>query len=156
MATGTRRVLSLPYRHNNGPKFRTKSDADTVARFLAGHGYRVEWVRRNYGAQRELTWNVRLADGSEIHNRHQLEDMGFTVRHAEARPVRSKTFYQAPDYGVSVHSLAGRWTVHVAWKEFGRSASISCAHRHMSHDAAWRCAAAWRRRVKGEVDRHAE
>ena len=34
---------------------------------------------RNYGAQRELTWNVRLRDGSELHLAQQLEDLGLAL-----------------------------------------------------------------------------
>ena len=62
-----------------GTKFRTKRQADAVARLLADHGHEVEWVRRNYGAQRELTWNVRLRDGSEVHIARQLEDLGLAL-----------------------------------------------------------------------------
>jgi hypothetical protein len=67
-------------------KFRSKREADSIARRLAENGYEVEWVRRNYGAQRESTWNIRLADGSEIHNTEQLETLGLAVPHAD-RPV---------------------------------------------------------------------
>jgi hypothetical protein len=49
-------------------KFRTKREADAIARRLAARGHKVEWVRRNYGAQRETTWNIRLANGAEVHN----------------------------------------------------------------------------------------
>jgi hypothetical protein len=52
-----------------GTKFRTKRQADAVARLLADHGHEIEWVRKNYGAQRESTWNVRLTDGSEVPHR---------------------------------------------------------------------------------------
>jgi hypothetical protein len=152
MATMNGKVLSLPYRPNSGTKFTIKRDAEAVARFLAGHGHQVEWVRRNYGAQRQLTWNVRLADGSEIHSRYGLEGMGFKVRYTGADPADRKRFYGAPDYGVSVRSSAGRWTVLVAWTERGRPASINCGHQHRSHEAGRRCAATWRRRVAGEVD----
>jgi site-specific DNA recombinase len=60
-------------------KFRTKREAETVGRLLADRGHDVEWVRRNHGAQRELTWNIRLADGSEIHNHAQLAELGLVV-----------------------------------------------------------------------------
>jgi hypothetical protein len=146
-------VLYLAYRRNAGLKLRTKREADAVARFLADHGYPVEWVRRNYGAQREMTWNVRLSDGGEIHNRQQLADMGFTVRHATAAHRR---FHGAPDYGVNIGPAGGRWTVGIAWMERGKPASISCGHRHLTREAAWRCAGAWRRRVRSEIDRLAE
>ncbi len=62
-----------------GTKFRTKRQADAVARLLADHGHEVEWVRKNYGAQRESTWNIRLADGSEVHIAGHLEDRGLTL-----------------------------------------------------------------------------
>jgi site-specific DNA recombinase len=65
-----------------GTKFRTKRQADAVARLLADHGHEIEWVRRNYGAQRELTWNVRLTDGTEIHNAAGVERMGLAVPRA--------------------------------------------------------------------------
>ncbi len=147
--TSTRKTLYLPYRPANGLKFLVKRDAETVARFLTDNGYEVEWVRRNWGGQRASTWNVRLADGSEIHSRNQLEDMGYTVRYGGTEAVDRKKFYGAPDYGVSISWLAGRWTVIVSWMERGRPASITCGHRHTRHEAAWRCAATWRRRFKG-------
>ena len=62
-----------------GTKFRTKRQADAVARLLADQGHEVEWVRKNYGAQRESTWNVSLADGTEVHLAGQLEDLGLAL-----------------------------------------------------------------------------
>jgi hypothetical protein len=62
-----------------GTKFRTKRQADAVARLLADHGHEVEWVRKNYGAQRESTWNIRLADGSEVHIAGQLADLDLAL-----------------------------------------------------------------------------
>ncbi len=152
MTTTNRKVLTLPYRPANGPKFRMKRDAEAVARFLTENGRGVEWVRRNWGGQGVTTWNVRLTDGSEIHSRNQLEDMGYTVRYGATDAGSRKKFYGAPDYGVSVRWLAGRWTVIVAWMERGQPASISCGHRHTSHEGAWRCAATWRRRIKGDAE----
>lgn len=149
MATTTRKTLHLPYRPANGPKFRIKRDAEAIARFLTENGYEVEWVRHNWGAQGVTTWNIRLADGSEIHSRYQLEDMGFRVRSGPADAASRKKLHGPPDYGVSVRWLAGRWTVNVAWTERGKPASITCGHRHTIHEAAWRCAATWRRRIRG-------
>src|SRR5262249_30300237 len=60
-------------------KFRTKREADAIPRRLDARGHKVEWVRRNYGAQRELTWNIRLANGAEVHNTRQLEELGFAI-----------------------------------------------------------------------------
>ena len=124
-------------------KFRTKREAERVARLLADRGHSVEWVRRNYGAQRELTWNVRLVDGSEIHNTQQLADMGIRFQ----RPASRKRFDGPPDYGVSVWFLRGRWTVNIAWTERGQRGSIGCGHGHKSHCAAVCCAEKWRRRI---------
>jgi hypothetical protein len=62
-----------------GTKFRTKRQADAVARLLADHGHEVEWVRKNYGAQGESTWNIRLADRTEVHLAGQLEDPGLAL-----------------------------------------------------------------------------
>jgi hypothetical protein len=70
--------------------------------------------------------------------------------------VSRKKFYGAPDYGVSIHFSRGRWTVNIAWMERGKPASITCGHRHMGHEAAWRCGATWRRRVQGDADAPAE
>jgi hypothetical protein len=69
-------------------RFRTKRDADSFARRLTEHGYEVEWVRRNYGTQGYLSWNIRLADGTEIHNSQQLEDMGLGIAYCD-QPTRS-------------------------------------------------------------------
>jgi hypothetical protein len=60
-------------------KFRTKREADAIARRLAARRHKVEWVRRNYGAQREMTWNIRLANGAEVHNTRQLEELGLAI-----------------------------------------------------------------------------
>lgn len=60
-------------------KFRTKREAETIARRLAARGHKVEWMRRNYGAQRETTWNIRLANGAEVHNTKQLEELGLVI-----------------------------------------------------------------------------
>jgi hypothetical protein len=65
-----------------GTKFRTKRQADAVARLLADHGHEIEWVRRNFGAQREMTWNVRLANGTEVHNAAGVERLGLAVPRA--------------------------------------------------------------------------
>ena len=62
-----------------GTKFRTKRQADAVARLLADHGHEIEWVRKNCGAQRKSTWNVRLADLSEVHIAGHLEDRGLAL-----------------------------------------------------------------------------
>ncbi len=64
---------------DRGTKFRTKRQADAVAGLLADHGHSVDWVQKNYGAQRESTWNVRLADGTEVHLAGQLEDLGLAL-----------------------------------------------------------------------------
>lgn len=146
------KVLRLPYRPANGPKFRIRRDAEAVARFLAENGYEVEWVRRNYGGQGQTTWNVRLTDGSGIHNRDQLEGMGFRVHYGSTDAASRKKFYGPPDYGVSVWFLRGRWTVNIAWTERGKPASTGCGHGHKSHWAAVRCAEAWRRRIKGDSE----
>ena len=79
-------------------KLRTKRDADAVARLLAERGHEVEWVRRNYGAQRQLTWNVRLANGAEIHNTGQLEELGLSLPQDDV-PARG---------GVKVVAFPGR------------------------------------------------
>lgn len=50
-------------------KFRTRPEAEKAAKLV---GQPVEWVGRNYGAQRELTCNIRLTDGTEIHNWGQV------------------------------------------------------------------------------------
>jgi hypothetical protein len=147
-----RRTLYLPYRPANGPKFRIKRDAETVARFLTEHGYEVEWIKRNWGGQGQTTWNVRLTDGQEIHSRNQLIDMGFTVRYGRTDAASRKKFDGPPDYGVSIAFTRGRWTVNIGWTERGKRESIGCGHAHMSHSAAWRCAAAWRRRIAGDSE----
>ena len=154
MATSTRAstTLTLPFRPANGPKFLRKRDAETVARFLAGNGYEVPWIKRNYGGQGVTSWNIRLADGSEIHSRYQLEDMGFRVRYGATDAASRKKFHGPPHYGVSVWFLRGRWTVNIAWTERGKPGSIGCGHGHKSHWAAVRCAETWRRRIAGDSE----
>jgi hypothetical protein len=152
MTTTVRKTLYLPYRPANGPKFLVKRDAETVARFLAENGYEVEWVKRNWGGQGTTSWNVRLADGSEIHSRNQLEDMGFRVRYGSTDAASRKKFHGPPDYGVRILYVREGWTVNIAWTERGKPASIGCGHGHKSHDAAWRCAEVWRRRIKGDAE----
>lgn len=68
-------------------KFRTKREADAIARRSASRGHKVEWVRRNYGAQREMTWNIRLASGAEIHNTKQLEERGLAIPPPDDQPA---------------------------------------------------------------------
>jgi hypothetical protein len=152
MATSTRNTLTLPYRPSNGPKFRIKRDAETVARFLTEHGYEVEWIKRNWGGQGQTTWNIRLTDGQDVYSRNRLEDMGFRVRYGAADAASRKKFDGPPDYGVSVWFVRGRWTVSIAWTERGRRESIGCGHEHKYPDAAWRCAAKWRRRIAGDSE----
>lgn len=154
MATSTSapKTLTLPYRPANGPKFLRKRDAETVARFLTENGYEVEWIKRNYGGQGVTSWNIRLTDGSEIHSRNQLEDMGFRVRYGAADAASRKKFHGPPDYGVRVGIARGRWRVTIAWTERGSPGWIECGHGHKSHDAAWRCAEIWRRRIKGDSE----
>ncbi len=67
MLTQVERIEAHVAVPERGTKFRTKRQADAVARLLADHGHEIEWVRKNYGAQRESTWNVRLSDGTEVH-----------------------------------------------------------------------------------------
>jgi hypothetical protein len=62
-----------------GTKFETKRQADAVAALLAQHGHEVEWVRKNYGAQGRMTWNVRLSNRDEIHNANGLEGYGLAL-----------------------------------------------------------------------------
>jgi hypothetical protein len=150
MATTARRTLTLPYRPANGPKFLLKRDAETVARFLSDNGYEVEWIRRNWGGQGTTSWNIRLADGFEVYSRNQLEDMGFRVRYGATDAAGRMKFHGPPDYGVGTIYTRGAWSVNIAWTERGKPASIGCGHRHRSHDAAWRCAAGWRRRIAGD------
>jgi hypothetical protein len=57
-------------------KFRTKRDAEAAARLLTDHGREIEWVRPNYGAQRQLTWNIRLVNGVEVHNTGHSKNSG--------------------------------------------------------------------------------
>ena len=45
-------------------------------------GHTVGWVRKNHGAQCESTWNVWLADGTEVHLAGQLEDLGLALPRA--------------------------------------------------------------------------
>ena len=54
-------------------KFHKEIDAVKAATRLEARGFQVEWIRRNYGQARESTWNIRLADGSEVHSFEQLE-----------------------------------------------------------------------------------
>jgi hypothetical protein len=146
------KVLTLPYRPANGPKFLVKRDAETVARFLSDNGYDIEWIKRNWGGQGSTTWNVRLTDGQEIHSRYQLEDMGFRVSYGATDAASRKKFDGPPHYGVTTVYTRGAWTVTVAWTQRGQRASIGCGHRHQSVWTAERCAGTWRRRIKGETD----
>jgi hypothetical protein len=75
-SNGSRRRVCVP---DPGTKLRTKRQADAVARLLAAHDHEIEWIRWNYVGQRELTWNIRLADGSEIHIARQLDDLGLAL-----------------------------------------------------------------------------
>jgi hypothetical protein len=80
-------------------KFRTKGEAETGARLLADRGHDTEWVRHNGGAQRELTWNIRLVDGSEIHNHAQLAELGLVVPGANRPAVRGLKVVAVPREG---------------------------------------------------------
>jgi hypothetical protein len=60
-------------------KFCTKREADAIAHRLAAGDHGSSGSRRNYGAQRETTWNIRLANGAEVHNTRQLEELGLAI-----------------------------------------------------------------------------
>jgi hypothetical protein len=57
-------------------KFHKQIDATKAAHELSAAGLIVESVRKDYGAQRELTWQVHLANGGSVHNTDQLKEMG--------------------------------------------------------------------------------
>lgn len=72
-------------------KFDRKPDAEKISDLLRAKGHTVEWVKKNYGAQGRSTWNIRLSDGSEIHNTLQLEEIGIEYEFNDSNSGKDAT-----------------------------------------------------------------